>query len=158
MPSLNRDGLSELVAPILIIMIVLIAGAALYSYYAGQAPSSQKAASVAQSVVTSAFGTQGNSFYAPPQVSVTGASCSNSDGQCTIQLLNTGQSSDSAYSCYLSGSQGVISPNPAEIPAGVSTTITCTSTSGQGTGPGTTVTGEIPMSDGSQLPFSGTWQ
>ncbi len=158
----ERPALSALMATVVLVAITLVAGVALYVYLiSGQAPSTQNAASAAASVVNSAGGNPQSSFHATAQVSAGGISCSDGNGVCTIQLTNTGSANTLANGCYLSGSgggMGTLSPNPAEVPAGGSTQVTCTSPAGHGSGPGSRVTGSILLSNGATVAWTGDWQ
>lgn len=155
----TERGLSELTGAVILIAITLIVGAVLYGLYFSGQGTTQGAASTLGSVANSVVNNQqANNYYSSPQVTVVQVSCSNADGACTIQLMNTGGSDATAYSCSVGGASGVLSPSPATVTAGVTTTITCATQSGQGAGPGSPASGEIGLNGGSPLPFAGTWQ
>lgn len=160
MPLTRSLGLSELTATILLLVVTLVAGMALYFYLSGQTPNTQSAASEAASVVNSVGGNPATSFYASAEVSASVISCVQGDGTCTIQLTNTGSANTQAMGCIFSGGGGLgnLSPSPSQVTAGGNVQVTCTTTSGHGNGAGTTVTGSIELSDGATVPWIGTWQ
>ena len=155
-----RRGLSELTATLLLLVVTLVAGAVLYVFLTGQAPSTQSAASEAASVVNSAGGNPATQFYGSAQVSASVVSCIDSDGACTIRLTNTGSANTDATGCIFmgGGGSGSLSPSPAQVTAGGTAQVTCTAASGHGNGAGTMVTGSIELSDGATVEWTGTWE
>lgn len=160
LPGLRaRRGLSELTGAVILIAITLVAGVALYGLYFSGPGTTGGAASTLQGVVNPAVNNQqANSYYSAPRVTVAQVSCVSSDGACTIQLMNTGSSDATAYGCSIGGGTGALSPDPATITAGASATVTCSTQSGAGGGPGSMVSGQVLLTDGTTLPWSGSWQ
>jgi len=157
----RRPGLSELTATLLIVVVTLVAGLALYVYLSGQTPSPQSAASEAASVISSVGGNPATQFYASAQVSASVVGCDNDDGSCTIQLTNTGSANTDAIGCFFmgtAGGAGTISPSPAPVVAGGTVQVTCAAAGARGTGAGTMVTGSIELSNGATVEWTGTWQ
>jgi len=155
----RRTGLSEMTAVVLLCVITLIAGIALYEIlFSSQGATTQNAASQAESVVNSAGGNPANQYYSSAQVSASVLSCSSSTGVCTIQLTNTGSASAEAVDCTFSGSgAGTLSPNPSELTAGTSSQVTCAMSGGQGGSSGSQVTGMVILSNGASVDWIGTW-
>jgi hypothetical protein len=89
-------------------------------------------------------------------VSVLSVSCSHIAGACSLTLGNTGVGSATVTGCLIYGAQANVSGQTTVVAGSLNNPLTCTATSGAFTA-GETVTGDVALSSGVPLPFSGTW-
>lgn len=93
-----------------------------------------------------------------PLVRITSVSCVNSTGTCTLQLENVGNGNGNAIDCSMDGAFANLKPNPATIQAGTSSEVSCANSNGHGAGLGVANAGNVLISDGETIPWSGMWR
>jgi hypothetical protein len=94
----------------------------------------------------------------PAHVTLNNVMCTSNQGACVISLVNSGGTTE-ATGCTINGSPGVLAPKPSSVPAGGLVNVSCAPSSGAALSiPGFHVSGSIQFSDGSSVPFTGTWK
>jgi len=143
----KRKAISPVLATVILIAITLIAAIAIAGFVFGL------------------FG----SFTATAQISASAVSCNNTTGECQILLTNTGNAAAKPNACSFSGNVAGVGAMgttkgppptvaPLSIAGGSSETIYCQDVGLAGAGSGIAVSGQVSLSNGGSILFSGTWQ
>jgi len=95
-------------------------------------------------------------------VSVSSVHCTDVNGTCSIELVNSGTASVGVIGCMVSTPggpmSGRLSPNSVTLQAPGNAQVACFFPVGKGTGVGTSATGSIQLSNGGSVPWPAAWK